>query len=183
MSGLTWRPLAVTDLPLLQRWLDEPHVARWWVHDTSAAGVERDFGAVARGEDTMEAFVVALDGVEVGYLQRYRFADEPESLAELRSLVAVDPAAWSIDYFVGSPAHVGRGVGSRMIAALAADAWSTHPDAPAIVVAVASANQASWGALARAGFRRVAEGELVPDNPADPPDHVVYQLDRPTPPG
>jgi len=33
-------------------------------------------------------------------------------------------------------------------------------------------------ALERAGFTRVAEGALEPDNPIDPPDHVVYRLER-----
>jgi hypothetical protein len=45
--------------------------------------------------------------------------------------------------------------------------------------AVAAGNGASWRALERAGFHRVAEGELTPDNAADPPDHVVYRLTRP----
>jgi aminoglycoside 6'-N-acetyltransferase len=41
------------------------------------------------------------------------------------------------------------------------------------------ANAASWRAVARAGFRRIAEGELNPDNPIDNRDHYLYQLDRP----
>ena len=34
-------------------------------------------------------------------------------------------------------------------------------------------------AVERAGFRRVAAGELTPDNPIDNRDHYVYQVDRP----
>jgi aminoglycoside 6'-N-acetyltransferase len=33
-----------SDLPMLARWLAEPQVARWWNHDCSLEGVERDFG-------------------------------------------------------------------------------------------------------------------------------------------
>ena len=44
-------------------------------------------------------------------------------------------------------------------------------------------NRASWRALESAGFARVAEGELEPDNPADTRAHVVYQLTRMGPTG
>ncbi len=48
-----------------------------------------------------------------------------------------------------------------------------------MLVPVAAGNVASWRALERAGFVRVAEGPLTPDNPVDPTDHVLYLLRRP----
>lgn len=50
-----------------------------------------------------------------------------------------------------------------------------------IVVPIVAGNRASWRALEKAGFVRIAEGDLLPDNPVDPPAHVVYRLDRPAP--
>jgi aminoglycoside 6'-N-acetyltransferase len=41
-------------------------------------------------------------------------------------------------------------------------------------------NVASWRALEKAGLERVAEGDLTPDNPVDPPLHYVYRADRPS---
>lgn len=49
------------------------------------------------------------------------------------------------------------------------------------VVPIFAGNRASWRALEKAGFIRIAEGDLVPDNPIDPPLHVIYRLDRPAP--
>jgi aminoglycoside 6'-N-acetyltransferase len=43
---------------------------------------------------------------------------------------------------------------------------------------VAAGNVASRRALERAGFVRVAAGPLTPDNPIDPPDHVVHLARR-----
>ncbi|MGZ6617794.1 MAG: GNAT family N-acetyltransferase, partial [Solirubrobacteraceae bacterium] len=60
-------------------------------------------------------------------------------------------------------------------------AWHRYPDADDVVVPVVAGNRASWRALERAGFRRVATGELTPDNPVDPRDHVVYHRHRPAP--
>ena len=90
------------------------------------------------------------------------------------------PATVSLDYFVADPSMRGQGLGPRMIAALVADVWTAYPGAPAVIVPVAAANRTSWRALERAGFRRVAEGQMTPDNPIDPPDHVIYRIDRPS---
>lgn len=41
---ITWRRLTEDDFPLLISWLEQPHVARWWNHETSIEAVRRDFG-------------------------------------------------------------------------------------------------------------------------------------------
>ncbi|RDB47284.1 GNAT family N-acetyltransferase, partial [Tsukamurella tyrosinosolvens] len=43
----------------------------------------------------------------------------------------------------------------------------------------AAGNRRSWRALERAGFVLVGRVDIPPDNPVDPPDHVVYALSRP----
>lgn len=180
MDGeLRWRPLAADDLPLLGRWLAEPRVARWWHHDSSPEGVERDFGPSVRGEEPGEDLVVLLDGRPVGLVQRSVIADYAEDLAELTAVAEVPDGAVELDYLIGDPALLGRGLGPRMIAALVADTWRTRPEVPAVVIPVVAANRASWRALEKAGFRRVAEGPLAPDNPIDDPHHVIYRIDRP----
>lgn len=177
-----WRPLTAGDLPLLGRWLAEPGVARWWNHDSSPEGVERDFGPGVRGEEAGEDLLVSLDGRPVGLVQRCVISDYADDLAELAALVDVPDGTVELDYLIGDPALRGRGLGPHMIAALVADTWRTHPRAPAVMTPVVAANVASWRALEKAGFRRVAEGDMTPDNPVDDPRHVVYRIDRPATP-
>ena len=178
-SAFRFRPLARSDYALLARWLAEPHVARWWNHDPSAAAIERDFGAVIDGDDPADVSIVDHDEQPVGLLQRYRFADNPAYLDELAPLLSIPGAALSIDYFVGEPTALRRGLGSAMIAAAVAAIWRDHPAAPSVVVPVCASNVASWRTLEQAGFRRVATGLLAPDNLIDSWDHVVYEVDRP----
>jgi aminoglycoside 6'-N-acetyltransferase len=142
--------------------------------------VERDFGPVARGEEPSEDLLVFEDGDPVGLVQRSRYGAYPEYIEELAPTLAVDGEAVTVDYFVGDPDRCGRGLGPRIIAAVVAESWTVYPDAPAVVVPVNAANRASWRALEKAGFTRVAEGELEPDNPVDDRHHVVYRVDRPT---
>ena len=112
---LTWRHLVADDLPMLGRWLAEPGVRRWWNHDSSPEGVERDFGPSVRGEEAGEDLVVCIDGRPVGLVQRAVISDYPEDLAEFPRLVEVHDGAVEIDYLLGEPGVRGRGLGPRMI--------------------------------------------------------------------
>lgn len=178
--GYSFRRLSRSDFTLLGGWLASPHVARWWNHQTSPEALERDFGASADGKEPSEDWLAFLDGEPVGLIQRSRLADYPEELAEFARLTDVPPGSATLDYLVGDLARTGRGVGTGMIAAMVDTTWEAYPDAPAVLVAVVAANRNSWRALERAGFRRVAEGPMEPDNPVDDPLHYVYRIDRPT---
>ncbi|GGI38830.1 aminoglycoside N(6')-acetyltransferase [Cnuibacter physcomitrellae] len=180
MTGdLAWRPLAAGDLPLLAEWLREPEVARWWNHEHSTEAVQRDFGASVRGEEPGEDLVVSLDGRPIGLLQRSVIADYPDDLAEFAAIADVPDGAVELDYLIGDASLRGRGLGSRLIAEAVESTWAAYPAAPAVLVAVVAANAASWRALEKAGFRRMAEGPMEPDNPIDDPLHYVYRVDRP----
>ena len=180
MTDLAWRPLAATDLALLATWFREPQVARWWNHDSSPEGVQRDFGPSVRGEEPGEDLLVLLDGLPVGLLQRSRISDYPEDLAEFSAAVEIPAGAVELDYLIGDPELRGRGLGSRIIAAAVRDTWAARPEVPAVLVAVVAANTASWRALEKAGLTRVAEADMQPDNPVDDPLHYVYRADRPS---
>jgi aminoglycoside 6'-N-acetyltransferase len=176
---ITWRTLTPADFPLLGRWLAEPHVARWWNHETAPAAVERDFGPTARGEEPAEDFLALLDDEPVGLVQRSRLADYQEYLTEFESIVPVPPGAVTVDYLIGDPTRVGAGLGPRMITAMVARTWHDFPQTPAVLVAVVAANRASWRALEKSGATRVGTGPMEPDNPVDDPTHHVYRFERP----
>ena len=176
---VAFRALRRDDFPLLRRWLAEPLVAYWWNHDTDPEAVERDFGPGVDGGDATELFVASLGERPFGLIQRYPIAAYPEYADELAPLCDVPPGALSLDYLVGEPDLRGRGLGASMIATFVAATWAACPGANDIVVPVSAANAASWRALARAGFRRIAAGELEPDNPRESRDHYVYATRRP----
>jgi aminoglycoside 6'-N-acetyltransferase len=176
---ITWRCLAEADFPLLGRWLAQPHVNRWWYHETSPEAVARDFGPAVRREEAAEVFLALLDGRPGGLVQRYRLADYPEYLAELAPILDVPAGAVSIDYLIGEPELTGRGIGTDMLRNFLSKLWQDYPDAASVIVPVVAANRPSWRALEKAGLKRVAEGELEPDNPIDDRAHFVYRIDRP----
>lgn len=179
MGPITFRRATRDDFGLLATWLAEPHVHRWWHHDFTAAAVERDFGPTVDGDDPSRDYIVDLDGAPIGVIQWMRYADYPDDEAELTTVLPVPAGARCVDYFIGDPALVGRGIGSAIIAAFVEQVWATDAEATCIVVPVCSANVASWRALQKAGFHVVARGELEPDNPVDDPMHEILRLDHP----
>lgn len=179
MGAITFVPLRRTDFPRLATWLSEPQVARWWNQPTSTEALEAEFGAAIDGTEPTQVFLARTDGAPFGLIQRYVIASYPEYVEELSALYPLPPGALSVDYLIGGATDRGRGLGAAMITGLVADSWAAHPTATAVLVAMHAANTASWRAVQRAGFRRVAAGDLTPDNPIDTRDHYLYRLDRP----
>ncbi len=174
-------PLSKSEFELLGRWLSEPVVARWWNHETSACAVERDFGPAVDGLEPTSVLIAEIDATPFGLIQHYPIAADPDYLAELTTVCQLPGGAVCIDYLIGVAALRGRGLGAAMIAAGLEVIWAERTDASVVIVAVHAENLASWRALERAGFTRVAAGELRPDDPRDSRDHYVYGLNRPAP--
>lgn len=176
---VSFEPLSRADFPLLAKWLAEPLVARWWNHDPSLEAIAKWFGPSIDGEEPTDVFIAKLAHRPIGLIQRYRIDAYKEYLEELAPVCSVPPAALSVDYLIGEPDARGHGLGSTMIATLVDESWRSFPQSNDVLVPVSVANRASWRALERAGFERIAAGELKPDNPRDSRDHFIYLLRRP----
>jgi aminoglycoside 6'-N-acetyltransferase len=175
------------DLPMLARWLAQPHVGEWWRDEPAdRAAVEAKYGPCIDGDDPTELFVIEelspagqAPGRPVGMIQRYLFADEPDWVAVFDGIVDVDvDGAAGIDYLIGEPDAVGRGLGAAAIAAFTELVFDWRP-VPSIVVTVQQDNRASWRVLERAGFQRVWAGELDSPDPSDQGPEYVYRRGRP----
>ena len=174
-----FRRLSRDDFGLLASWLAQPHVHEWWDHEYTLDALERDFGRAIDGDEPAEDYVALVDGAPIGIVQYSHFVGYPEYLEEMADVYPVGDGAVSIDYLIGEPDLVGRGVGTDMIRAFVDRIWATDARATHVVVPVNSTNERSWRALLRAGFRLVARGELEPDSPSHEPMHEILRIDRP----
>ena len=178
--AFSFEPLRAGDLPVLATWLARPHVRRWWREPSDQASVEEHYGPLVDGSDPTEGFVVHLDSRPIGYAQRYLVDDDPEWCETITSSLG-GTGGVGIDYLIGEPDLVGRGIGRRMISGFAAECWSRHPSEDRIVVALQQDNVASWKALEAAGFRRAWEGDIESSDPSDRGHSFIYVVARDAP--
>lgn len=173
-TAFTFRRITDDDLALMHRWLNEPGIVRWWEgDDVSWDGVRSKY--TERPADGYEDWLALLDGEPIGWLGCGAATDEPEEYAPWFAL-GLDQTVGGIDYFVAEPGARGRGLGSTMISAFVDQvAFGLHSTWTQVAANPFVANTASWGALAKAGFRHVGDH----DDPLGP--CRLMALDRPSP--
>lgn len=100
------------DLPQLQAWLAEPHVAEWW-DDASETidGVEAKYQERVEGEHPVAPWVMEIEGKPIGFVQWYRVEDE----AEWFPGVHIPPGTVAFDIAIGDPAYIDQGHGRRLV--------------------------------------------------------------------
>lgn len=160
MTGpLTLRPMQRSDLVLVERWLGEPHVARWYLAGSTVAQELDDLHRCVAGTEPTHVLLVVEAGRPVGWCQWYRCDDYPDYAAG----VGAEPGDVGIDYAIGEPGRVGRGVGTALVQALVEAVAADLPSA-GIVADPDASNLASRRVLENAGFILVREG-LIPSEP------------------
>ena len=179
MSNVLFRPMLEEDLPLLADWLREEHLQRWWKDPTAPDNVEAHYVPRIRGDDPTEMFVIVWKGRDVGMIQRYRIDDEPEWQQSLAPSGLTFGIAAGIDYAIGVPELVGKGIGTAVIDAFSAGVFDRYPDVDSIVVTPQAANRASCRVLEKAGYELAWTGILDSDDPSDAGPAALYILHRP----
>ncbi|NNM71023.1 GNAT family N-acetyltransferase [Enterovirga aerilata] len=143
-----FRPVAAADLPLLARWLAEPHVAEWWHGD----GLAEIRAAIA--DPSTEPFLVEFGGEPIGYIQHYAphledghpYRDQPDGTL-------------GIDQFIGPPDLVGRGHGSCFVTAFVEELF--RRGAPRVVTDPDPSNPRAIRAYEKAGFVRLGFRDTI----------------------
>jgi aminoglycoside 6'-N-acetyltransferase len=178
VSDVSFRPMVEGDLPMLADWLREEHVQRWWKDPTAPDDVEAHYLPRILGIDPTEMFVIVWEGRDIGMIQRYRLDDNPDWELSLAPSGLSFGVASGIDYAIGVPEMIGRGIGSAAVATFSAAVFERYPDVERIAVTPQAANRASCRVLEKAGYVLGWTGILVSDDPADAGPAALYILSR-----
>jgi RimJ/RimL family protein N-acetyltransferase len=163
-TPIRFRPLEVGDLPLMHRWISEPHVLRWWADEPQAEEqVAKKYGVRIGGQEPTRPYLIAYGERPIGYVQSYLLDDYPE----YRDALGVTERAAGIDLFIGEPEFVHRGLGAPLIRRFLREI--VFPDTAALCCLIGPSvlNQAAVRTYARAGFEYVGTvqvpGEAQPE--------------------
>lgn len=145
------REMTRGDLADVARWRAEPHVLAWFTEDGSPdlASVTATYGPRIDGTSPVRMWVAEANGRSIGFVQDYRLRDVPGF-----ALLAPDPDAIGVDYAIGEPQWVGRGLGPRILWAWIQHARRRFPGAAAYFAAPDHRNVSSLRVLDKAGFVR-----------------------------
>lgn len=151
-AEIRFRPLELSDLETMHRWLSGDFVARWWPGWPSLEQVREKYTARISGEDPTRGFIIEVGGRDVGFIQCYRdVADAPH----LRSLVTNPERAAGIDLFIGDRADAYRGLGPRVIRSFLREVVFAPPETTACIIDPAQNNAAAIRAYEKVGFHYV----------------------------
>lgn len=148
---VTLRAMTRGDLPDVARWRQSEHVHRWWVSEgePTLGAVTGSYGPSIDGLTPTRMWVAEVNGRSVGFIQDYRIADYPDYAVLAPSVDAI-----GLDYLVGDPHWVGRGIGTRMLWAWLVRMRSRFPGATTCFAAPDHRNEASLRVLDKVGFTR-----------------------------
>lgn len=148
---ISFRSMTRADFSDVVSWQAQPHVARWWKEEAiDIEAAERHYGPALDGTDPTRLWVIEINGRSVGFIQDYLIGDHPEY-----ALLTAQPEAIGLDYAVGKPFWVGKGIGTRVLWTFLRDVVRpSYPDAPMFFAAPDHRNTASLRVLDKLGFTR-----------------------------
>lgn len=158
MSSFRFRPLAVTDFPMLHEWLNRPHVSARWDDQTSLAEVEERYKRHLNS-DCVFPHIVELDGKPIGFIQSYNAELVGDGWWE-----SEPPGTWGVDQYLAEENLLGKGIGSSFIRAFTDDLLR-RPEVKRVITDPAPDNARAIRSYEKAGF--VSKGVIqTPDGPA-----------------
>ena len=147
-SIISFRELARSHFPLLQRWLAAPHVAVWWNERFDLDSLEARYGPAIDGREPIHLYLIQSAGVAIGWIQWYRWRDFPAHAVQ----VGADSMSAGIDLAIGEIEMTGRGLGPVVIREFATHYVFAHGNVEAVVADPATRNERSVRAFKKAGF-------------------------------
>ena len=146
---ISFRQLREPDLALMHRWLNAPHVARWWRSEgTAYRAVEEEYLPYVEGREPVRPYLILYGERPIGYVQAYPISHDEE----YARLVDVGNSA-GVDLFIGEKEFLHRGLGARLLRRFLAEEVFSDPGVEACVIGPEPENAAAIRAYEKAGFR------------------------------
>ncbi len=156
---ITFEPLNESHFTLLLKWLEVPHVKKWWDHDVTYTIdlVREKYSSYVKGyklvdgqQKPIQGFIIHNNQNPIGYIQIYNAYDFPRS----KPLSGLPENLGAFDIFIGEESALQQGLGSKAIL----EFLKLHGNPYTHIFADPDINNLSAiKCYAKAGFKRVSE--------------------------
>jgi len=149
--NISFRPIELSDVPQIVRWLRDEDVARWWwdVAEKTDEDLTSEYSNKAHDPRTAR-YVITVDGAGIGIIQAAVLANYPETAAEVGI-----PNAAGVDVYIGESEWRDRGVGTLAIRQFVNEIVFAIPGVEICTVDPEPENTRAIRAYEKAGFRYV----------------------------
>lgn len=168
LPPISFRRLAINDLPLIYRWLQTPHVSEWWWSEATLSyeAIVEKYGPCIRGEEPTDPYLILYANRPIGYIQTYMIRDHLEYAA----VVDADADAAGVDLFIGEADYLHKGLGSKILRAFLRDVIFGAGDATRCIIGPSETNRIAIRAYEKAGFRFF---KIVPSADEPMPEYLM----------
>jgi NAD(P)H-hydrate repair Nnr-like enzyme with NAD(P)H-hydrate dehydratase domain/ribosomal protein S18 acetylase RimI-like enzyme len=120
LENIIFEPLNQSHFQLLLKWLEMPHVKKWWDQDITHTidSVQEKYFPYTKGykkmdgiEKPIQSFIINVDHNPIGYIQIYNAYDFPRN----NQLLGLPENLGAIDIFIGEDEYLGQNIGSKAI--------------------------------------------------------------------
>lgn len=160
-----FEPLNHHHLPLLHKWMQEPHVAEWWGEGRSWSlkEIEEKYSTYIHGFKVVEGekrsiypFIMHFQEHPIGYIQMYNAFDFPRWGCNPKDVwTETDHSLAALDFYIGDTNSIGKGFGVKSLRAFLETQVFQHFDA--CLVDPEKKNKIAITTYAKAGFSTVHE--------------------------
>jgi RimJ/RimL family protein N-acetyltransferase len=125
---------------------------RWWAPPITLEEAREAYMPRIEGSDPMFAFIVVVDGREVGYIQWYRVSDDPDAMDIFSLDEEAAQATAGVDFSLGEIDLLGRGVGRLILRRFVEDVVLRAPGIERVVIDPDPGNERAVRCYRAAGF-------------------------------
>jgi len=164
---ISFRALTRNEFPLMQRWLNAPHVLEWWDKPgPTLVEVEQKYLPRIEGIDPTQPYLIEYRARPIGYIQLYLIEDYPD----YSQYVGLEERAAGIDVFIGEVDFIHHGLGPLLLTRFLHDFVFVRPDVANCVIGPAMSNKIAIRAYEKAGFSYFKTA-TIPDE--DEPEYLM----------
>ena len=161
---ITFQKLTEADLSLMHRWLNKPHVHKWF---KECGKDEPTFQRVAGkylprilGQEPVNCYLVLYDASPVAYIQSYRIEDSPTA----KAMVTDSTNVAGTDTFIGEEDFLHRGFGDVYIRKFLREIVFPEPGITSCIIDPEPENKIAIRAYEKVGFRYSHKAWNAEDN-------------------
>ncbi len=163
MNEIFFKKLTYSNLSLLEKWLEMPHVKPFWDKEIiwTKELIKEKYEPYIRGErKSLEAFIIHLNNRPIGYIQMYNAFDFPRDGFDPKDVWSDEMGSLAaIDFYIGDPDYIGKGLGTEILKVFLSD--HVFPLFDACLVDPDKKNKIAISTYAKAGFSTINETDTT----------------------